>query len=57
MSKLDALQKDLAEVLKKHGLEEFTGMKADTLADFTVTTLGSLKKAHLATLQQQKAKP
>lgn len=54
MGKLEALEHDVAEVLKKHGLEEFTGMSAPTLATYCVNQLAALKDAHKRTLQEQK---
>ena len=43
---LEQLEKDLAEVVNKHGLDNLVGMPDHVIAEFIVTSVSALKKAH-----------
>lgn len=48
MSKLKELEKDIAEVLNKHGIDSFTKTPDYILASYVVTCLSALKTAKVA---------
>lgn len=47
MSKLDDLERDLAAVLNKHGVDNMVGMPDFIVASYCVTCISALKSAHV----------
>lgn len=49
MSKLDKIETELAEVIKKNSLDEMVGISDKAIAAYLVTSLAALKTAHRTT--------
>lgn len=47
-TKINAFERDMAEVLNKHGLDAYAGMPDYILAQYITNALGALKMAHKA---------
>ena len=45
-SKINAFERDLADVLNKHGLDNYAGMPDYILAQYVTNALGALKLAN-----------